>query len=127
MARAKAPPKPKPEPKPPGDYELLADHYHQSFIRVIGMKPVWTTRTGKALKDMLAAMSLDEAKACIDEAWCDDFFRDKQRELYFIAANMNRYRRILPPERKAAKPVEPPQGVISGVIADDELRKKLGL
>jgi hypothetical protein len=127
MARAKKEPKPKPEPKPPGDYELLVDHYFVTFARIVGLKPLWTPRSGPSFKTMLASMPLAEAMACIDSAWEDDFFRDKIREIHHIAANMNKYRRVLPPERKVAKPVEPSKDLISGVSIDQELKVKLGL
>lgn len=120
---------PKAMATPKGDFSEVLRHYFCVYEKYCGVAPVMSARTGKAAKDMLKCMSVEDIKGVIDVAFEDDFFRDKIRELYYIAMNANKYRRASAPV--TAAPAEMPDTLspfdVGEPVIDEELSKRLGL
>lgn len=83
-----------PDGKPTGksDHQLLIDHYHDKFLVVRGAKPVVGGREAKAAKTLLDSVGRDlsRAIATIDNAYADQWWRDKVTILD-IAGNPSRF------------------------------------
>lgn len=78
--------------KTPGYTELLA-HYWARYELAKGAKPDFHPgRTAKAVKDFLAAMSLDDAKAAITKGLDDPWTADKRPEIWELFADRNKHR-----------------------------------
>lgn len=80
-------------PAPSAHRELL-ETYRAEFHRERGKYPVITARTGKAAKNLLELMPLEEAKTVVRRAFEDKFFCEKLGELHQIAAAPNSYRGV---------------------------------
>jgi hypothetical protein len=81
-------------------FQALLDHYGKSYMAAAGVKPIINAATGKAAKDMLKDMAIEEAIDCVTAAFEDDWFRNNSRELYHIVRNANKYRRPIKPQPK---------------------------
>lgn len=106
--------------------ELIALYFHL-FRECTGMDPVMNVRTGKAAKDILKAMPLEEAEQCLRAAFEDHWFRDNSRELWHVANNMNKYRRPVPPKPVEYRSEPKPRELIDSAELPEELSKRIGM
>lgn len=98
--------------RPPGEHQAVLSHYMLVYERETGSKPIITSRTGKAAKDLIKAMSLDEVCATIDKAFQDKWFVENSKELHFIAANANKYHSKPEKQLPLARPAMVPQDAL---------------
>ncbi len=82
----------KPEATPPEGDQAVVAAYFDAFERAKGARPVFTTRTGKAVKTLLALMPEADVVAAIGRAFADPWFVSTAGELWNIAAEPNRWR-----------------------------------
>ena len=78
------------------DLKDLTAYYVATYLDNIGLSPALTPRTWASAKAILKLMPLADAKLTIDSAFEDTFFCENIRELWSIANNLNKYRRVAP-------------------------------
>lgn len=77
--------------KGPTDHQKLIGHFIDAFVSVRGCRPEVTSREGKGAKVLLAAVGFPAATAIVTAAFEDQFYRDNQASLDYLASNPNRY------------------------------------
>lgn len=81
----------------PTDFQRVIACYAECYASAKGAKPAITARTGKAAKDLLAQLGVEDACAVIRGAFTDDFFARTRGELWDISNGPNRFRRVPAP------------------------------
>ncbi len=108
---------PKPKPKAPEGYQNVIDVWCSEYERVRGCKPVVNGRNGKAAKDLLAGIPLEEVLAIIRRAFADRDWALKFGELHDVAPN--RWRGAAQQARGRMPTPKQPSGGYRAPGADD--------
>jgi hypothetical protein len=87
-----------------GDRRKVSDAYQRCFLAKRGIKPTFGKRGGKAITDLLAVMSADEAVATIENAFKDSWFAEHCGGLWEISNRPDAYRKAPEPEPEVYKP-----------------------
>ncbi len=80
------------EPKVPLGYKELIAAWVTAYRLLKGVKPFIGPRQGKAAKDLLKAVGLEDALTCVTNAFRDEWFKSTGCDLWMIFSQVNKYR-----------------------------------
>lgn len=75
----------------PTDHQKVLNHFHDTFFRLKGSKPVITSLEGKAAKQLLELLEVDQIIPMIERAFDDPWYVKNKSTLHHIASYPNQY------------------------------------